>query len=101
MDSITQNIQEYEESARKINSRIQELHRLIQETGGEAADLNERRYALYKMLWELEEGIREMKEYIKSSDGSGPVLASGTIPRPRTSGGGNISVGMEQVCCGG
>ena len=68
MDSIADNILEYQNSIQKINGRIKELNKLIHESGdSESAELNERRYKLYKMVWEMEQDIRDMKEYQKEA----------------------------------
>ncbi|MCL2056874.1 MAG: hypothetical protein FWH02_06625 [Oscillospiraceae bacterium] len=103
MNSIEQNITEYEQSADKLNSRIQELNRQIQKAGEyESAELNERRYALYKMMWEIQASVRELKEYIRSSGAGGEAIAAGAIPKHTAAGGRDVSVGgAAQLRCAG
>jgi chromosome segregation ATPase len=99
MDSIRDNIQEYEKSAASLNTRIRELNTKLAHAGeAEAATLNERRYALYKMMWEVQQDIRELREYIRDGDCDDDTpLVEAVIPRGACACGNEISVGKMAV----
>lgn len=66
MEDLKKTLESYEESCGKLRGRISELHRKIAAAReSERAALSKRRYQLYTMLWEMEQTMRDLREYLE------------------------------------